>query len=225
MAEGVTTERLPKAAILALAYLIEREREYRETYGSDTYKKYWYDDIESVVRESGTLVKSTLGAAGILRMEEVLFQETVGDRFYGNDLTGGVKYDVQLADKGAVRPKPAGDVSFRYARPIRWDTQIEERIRFNTPFDADRFSKAFSLESTTTYLYEIANRVDFRADYLLTVARTDANADTTLAHVIAPSFLFYLENEIRLLATLRIVKTHQDPWSREFSLTFAFKAL
>jgi len=224
VAEGVTKERLPKETMLALAYLIEREPEYRQTYGSDTYKKHWYDDIEHVVSESGLLTQGTLGAAGILRIEEVLFQESVGDRFYGFDLTVGAKLDLTLPDSDAPRPKPAGDVVFRYARPIRWDTQIEGRVRLNTPFD-DRFRKTFSLETTTAYLYELTNRVDFRADYLLTVRKPDTGAETTLSHVIAPSFLFYLENEVRLLATLRLVKTPRDPWSQEFSLTFAFKAI
>lgn len=224
LAEGVTTQRLPKEALLAVAYLIEREREYRETYGSETYKKFWYEEIEEVVQASGMLAQETLGAAGVLRMEEVLFQESIGDRFYGFDLTLGAKYDLTLPEKNAPRPKPSGDLNLRYALPIRWDTQVEEHLRINTPF-GDSFGKAFSLTSTTTYLYEITNRVDFRADYLLTAERQHQNAKVTLSHVVVPSFLFYIENEVRLLATLRLVKTYQEPWSKEFSLALAFKAL
>lgn len=224
LAEGVIIRRLPKEALLSVAYLIEREREYREIHGSETYKKFWYEDIEEVVRTSGVLAQETLGAAGVLRMEEVLFQEPIGDRFYGFDLTLGAKYDLTLPEKGTPRPHPSGDVNLRYALPLRWDTQIEERFRLNTPFGSS-FGKAFSLTSTTTYLYELTNRVDFRADYLLTAERRHQNADVNLSHVIAPSFLFYIENEIRLLATLRLVKTYREPWSKEFSLAFAFKAL
>ncbi|MBM3216192.1 hypothetical protein FJZ36_14905 [Candidatus Poribacteria bacterium] len=224
VSEGVTTDRLPRQTMLRIASIIEREPEYRQRYGADTYKKYWYEDVEENVQRSGLLEGKSLGAAGVLRMEEVLFQENIADRYYGYDATLGIKYDLQTAKKGVKRSEPAADLSVRYARPIRWDTQVGERLRVNSPMKSGEFGRAFDFSSTTSYLYELTNRVDFRADYLLGIAKETADADLRFAHTLTPTFLFYIENEVRLLATVRVLKVAQDPWTHEYKLTLTYKA-
>ena len=93
--EGELSDHLPKEAILEISKIINREGEYRDKYG-DTYEKEWYQDMETVMRESGLLKEDGLGAIGILRIEEVLEREDIADRFYGWDVTLGSKFDITL---------------------------------------------------------------------------------------------------------------------------------
>ena len=67
--EGELTDHLPKAAILEISKIINREGEYEDRYG-ETYKKEWYRDMETIMHESGLLKEDGLGAIGIIRIEE-----------------------------------------------------------------------------------------------------------------------------------------------------------
>jgi hypothetical protein len=220
--EGVTTERMPRDSMLRLAHIIESERVYRQEHGSATYAKYWLGAIEAEARRSGALTGEGVGAAGVFRVEEVLFRENIGDRFYGYDVAGGLRYDVTNAD-GLTPGAPRGDVTARYARPIQWSTQIDASLRVNTPLDAN-VGRLYEVAATVGYLYELTNRVDFLLDYGAGVLADTRGGPTVVTHAIRPSFLLYLEDELRLLATVRVLKPAGEPWRQELALTLNYKA-
>ena len=81
LAEGLIFEQLPKETMIELGHIIERSSEYEDVNGT-RYENYWFEDMENAIGKSRILGES-LGAIGILRMREVLFQERINDRFYG----------------------------------------------------------------------------------------------------------------------------------------------
>ncbi len=222
--ENVTERRLPAETLLEMAAAIERQREYVQRFGDDTYTKYWFEDIETIVQNSGYLRGETIGASGALRMSEALYRENIGERYYGYDVTLGLRYTLTQADAQADRPAPAADLSARYARPISWSSQIEGRAALASPLDGD-FGSAYRLSASTGYLYEAMNRIDFRLDYRVDMERFAGGGNTVVSHTATPSFLFYIENEARLIVSLSLVRADGKPWRRELALTLNFKAL
>jgi hypothetical protein len=222
--EGVTTARMPRESLLAIAHIIESKRAYRQDHGADTYRKYWFGAIEAAAAASGVLAGDGIGAAGAFRVEEVLFRENIGDRFYGFEFASGVRHDLTSPDSTADRIAPRVDVTARYARPIRWSTQIDARARLNAPLDSD-VGRVFDLDASAGYLYELTNRVDFRLEYAIDVHRPAVGADALLSHAVLPSFLLYLEDQLRLVATVRLIKPVHEEWRQEVALTLNYKAL
>jgi hypothetical protein len=224
LSEGVTSGRMPKQTMLNVAQIIARQSEYRQRYGAATYRRFWYDDIETAVQGSGLLTQDALGVLGSERLEEVLFRENVGDRFYGYDVTLGVRYDLLLPTRGARRPTTKMDLNLRYARPVRWDTQISHGLRLNSALRAGEFARAVDLSATTGFLYELTNRVDLNMHYRLALQRAADSGNVTASHEFTPTFLYYIENEVRLLATLRVLKTMRGAWDSELAVALNYKA-
>ena len=83
--EGIISDRMQKQTMIDLGHIIEKESEYRELYGS-RYQNYWYEDMQNEVQKSG-MVLGSIGAIGVLRMQEVLERERINERFYGGPPT------------------------------------------------------------------------------------------------------------------------------------------
>ena len=217
--EGELRDHLPKAAILEISKIINREREYEDRYG-ETYEKEWYDDMEAIMRASGLLKEDALGAFGILRIEEVLEREHVADRFYGWDVTLGSKFDISRPFTAENRPPVNLDVSASYARPITWRWQVSERISINTPFDG--LGKAFSSSLSSDISYELSNRVDLRLRHLIRLEKPEA-ADTVASHSFGLSFLYYIENHVNLVATQQIEKAPEESITTNFTIALNYR--
>ena len=217
--EGELKDHLPKAAILEISKIINREREYDDKYG-ETYEKEWYDDMEAIMRESGLLKEDALGAIGILRIEEVLEREHIADRFYGWDVTLGSKFDITTPFTGEGHSPINLDVSASYARPITWRWQISERISINTPFDA--LGTAFSSSLSSDISYELSNRVDLRLRHLIRLEKPEAeNAEAS--HSFGLSFIYYIENNFNLVATQQIEKSPEEHITTNFTIALNYR--
>ena len=217
--EGELTDHLTKEAILEISKIINREEEYRDKYG-DTYEKEWYQDMETVMRESGLLKEDGLGAIGILRIEEVLEREDIADRFYGWDVTLGSKFDITLPFTDQDRSPANLDVSASYARPIAWRWQVSERISMNTPFD--NFGTAFSSLLSSDISYELSNRVDVRLRHLLQLEKLEAD-DAKISHSLGASFIYYIENNLNLVVTEQITKAPEDDIISDFTVVLNYR--
>lgn len=217
--EGELKDNLSKAAMLEISKIINREREYEDRYG-ETYEKEWYDDMEAVMRESGLLKGDALGAVGILRIEEVLEREHIADRFYGWDVTLGSKFDFSRPFIGENRPPVNLDVSASYARPITWRWQVSERISINTPFDG--MGKAFSSSLSSDISFELSNRVDLRLRHLIRLEKPEAE-DAAASHSFGLSFLYYIENNVNLVATQQIEKAPEESITTNFTIALNYR--
>ena len=217
--EGELSGHLPKDAILELSKIVNRESEYRDRYG-ETYEREWYREMEAVMRESGLLKEDGLGAIGILRIEEVLEREDIADRFYGWDVALGSKFDITTPYEDQDRPIANLDVTASYARPIAWQWQISERITMNTPFDS--FGSAYSLSLSSDLSYELSNRIDLRLRHLFQLSKLDGE-DAQNSQALGVSFIYYIENNLNLVATQQIEIVPDEDITSNFTVLLNYR--
>ena len=149
---------------------------------------------------------------GSLRVDEVLFQEHVNERFIGWDLRTGVRFEALTKDADTDRQDPGLSLRFRYSRPVGWDSQFDISAQYTSPFTGDFGSKVFTASSSLNYLYEVTNRVDFTISNILTATRSDPNVKATVVEQVRSGFIFFIENQVNLSVTGTIAKERgQDP--------------
>ncbi len=240
--EGIISEHLPKETMIRLGHIIEKEQEYRDLYG-DRYENYWFEDMTNEISKSGLVLGEI--AFGVLRMQEVLTQEQINDRFYGWEVNAGVLFQVMTPVIGRDRNEPALSIGFRYSRPISWNTQINTRFILTTPFSRN-FGKAYDFVQTTDFIYEFANRISFTVDQTFRVEKYRAMQDplraegftvarvveespsrgrsgTTHSTVISLGLTFFIENKINLTASERITAIRGQPLRQSFNVGLSYK--
>ena len=216
--EGVISDFLPKDTMIALGQIIEREDRYRDLYGGRSYQQYWYEDMSSEINKTGLVTGGgNIGPIGILRMREVLTQETISDRFFGWDVNAGVQYQLQTRDKNIERPPPALAVNVRYSRPISWQIQVNTDFKLDTPFNDD-FRREYNVRQNVEFIYEITNRIAFVTSNTLDINKK-RDEDARFRYTSNISFTFFVENTISLSAIEQISKEEGSPFRQ--SLLFA----
>ena len=219
MKEGELSDHLPKDVILELSQIIKREDEYKDKFG-EIYKKEWYKDMEAVMTESGLLQADGLSAIGVLRIEEILEREEIADRFYGWDVALGSKFDITTPYTDQERSIAHLDVTASYARPIAWQWQISERLSINTPFDS--IGGAFSLSLSSDISYELSNRIDLRLRHLFRLDKPEVG-NTESSHSLGASFIYYIENNINLVATQQVEIVPDEDIATNFTVVFNYR--
>ena len=217
--EGELSSHLPQEVILELSKIINREGEYQDRFG-EVYKKEWYNDMEAAMRGSGLLQEDGLSAIGVLRIEEILEREDIADRFYGWDVALGTKFDITTPYEGQDRPIANLDVTASYARPIAWQWQISERITMNTPFDS--FGSAYSLSLSSDLSYELSNRIDLRFRHLFQMLKPEGG-DAEHSQALGISFIYYIENNLNLVATEQIEITPDEDITSNFTVVLNYR--
>jgi hypothetical protein len=217
--EGAITGHLGKEDLITLGNIIEREAEFKDEYGS-AYEPHWYEAMEEVIRGSGKLSGETIGAMGILRMEEVLFEETIHDRFYGWEVRAGVGHEITTFDESDTQGSV--EAGFAFAYPFALSSQLNHRTDYTTPFDD--MGGAYLIESATDYIYELTNRIDFISSYQLQVARASEDADTVESHAISTGFIFYIENQINLVVSGQLDKSgDEEDWNTSANVAVTYR--
>ncbi len=216
--EGIISRRLPKETMIELGHIIEREREFKDLYG-DRYRNYWFEDMTNEIKKSN-LVLGEVGF-GILRMQEVLFQERINDRFYGWEATAGIQFNVLTPLKDRKRRDPSMSVGFRYSRPLNWSTQVNARFNVNTPFSGD-FGRIYNLSQTTDFIYELTNKISFTAAQRFRVTK-QRNIDAKLSTTISFALTFFIENKINLTASEQLTTVEGQPFRQSFNVGLTYK--
>jgi hypothetical protein len=216
--EGVISGHLSKADLIKLGNIIEREGEFQDEHGS-AYRPYWYEAMEKVIRDSGKLKGDTLGAMGVLRMDEVLFQEVIHDRYYGWDVRAGVGHEITTSDKSD--PQGSLEAAFSFAYPMGLKSQINHRTDYNTPFD--NAGEAFEITSITDYIYEVSNRIDFIGSYQLQYDKASPDEDGVDGHSIGLGFIFYIENQVNVSVTSQLSKVGDGDWFTNTSVSIGYR--
>ena len=219
MKEGELGDHLPKDIILELSQIIKREDEYKDKFG-EIYKKEWYEDMEAIITESGLLKADRLSAIGVLRIEEILEREEIADRFYGWDVALGSKFDITTPYTDQERSIAHLDVTASYARPIAWQWQISERLSINTPFDS--IGGAFSLSLSSDISYELSNRIDLRLRHLFRLDKPEVG-NTESSHSLGASFIYYIENNINLVATQQVEIVPDEDIATNFTVVLNYR--
>lgn len=203
--ENIITDHLPKATMIKIANIIDRQSEYINIYG-ETYENFWLFDIENEIRASGMLIGNHVGAIGILRMRQVLFNinERVNNRYFGYDINIGSKFVLSTFDK-SKSGSPNLSISGRYSYPLGWRFQINGNFEFFTPMDSMFFGQVNS-NFGVDFIYELSNRINFVANYKLNASKPYGIMKFEINHIFSTSFLYYLENEIYYGFTTSIQK-------------------
>ena len=219
--EGVISDFLPKDTMIELGQIIEKEGEYRNLYGGRSYQQYWYEDMSSEINKTGLVTGGgNIGPIGILRMREVLTQETISDRFFGWDVNAGIQYQLQTRDKNVERPPPALAVNMRYSRPISWQIQVNTDFKLDTPFNDD-FRREYNVRQNVEFIYEITNRIAFVTSNTLHINKK-RDQDARFRYTSNINFTFFVENAISLSAIEQISKEEGYPFRQSllFALTY-----
>ena len=217
--EGIISERLPKESMIELGHIIDKEAEYRELYG-DRYQNYWYEDMQNEIQKSRKVLGS-IGAIGVLRMQEVLEKERINERFYGWDLSAGVQLEVLTPTTGEPRDDPAFSLGLRYSRPISWSTQINTGFNINTPFSGE-FGQRYDIGWQTDFIYEITNKINLTLVHLLRLSKKKSEK-AQHNNIGSAGFNFFTENKINLNTAFVIRKDESNPWRISFTTGLSYR--
>ncbi len=190
-------------AMIELARVIDLEDEYRSKYGAREYKKYWFEDMEKIFKKAGVLKKESLGAFGIVRINEIFSYEKIGGRFHGWKVRGGLgkilsNYDGESEDTTA-------DAEFEYGKPYGYDAQFTEHALISKVLNSDS-AMDFQFDNTMTYTYELSDKIDWDNSWKLHYDAYDVGDDVT-TNLLSTGFNYYLPNELVFNVTLALSKT------------------
>ena len=219
--EGVIKGPLSKETLIALAQVIERRGEFETQFG-DRYKPRWFRAMEEVIAESGMFVEGGFGAVGTLRVDEVLFQEHVNERFIGWDVRTGVRFEAVTKDSDTPRQDPGMSLRVRYSRPVGWKSQFDISAQYTSPFTGD-FGDIYTLSLSLNYLYEVTNRVDFTLSNIITSTRSEPDIDAILVGQVRSGFIFFIENQINLNITGTIAKTRGEDATQSLNMAIEYR--
>lgn len=194
---GVLAGDLSDDSYLELAKIIDRENEYKSKHGIVEYKKYWFEDMEKIFNTSGKLKGNSLGALGIIRVEEVM-NEKYGVRSHGWTIRGGAGFI--LSNYDGSESDPSLDISFEYALPYSYKMQLNERLDYSSIL-ADDMVHQFT--NTLSLTYEISNKVDWENGIttILTMPTAEGSENVT-SNSIYSSVHYYIANQLTADATL-----------------------
>jgi hypothetical protein len=197
---------LSDTTLLKLANIIDREDEFESKYGFREYKKYWYEAIEAALKEDGALKGESLGAFGIVRMDEILFVERISPRYHGWIVRSGVGQIVSNYDGEST--DPTFDLSFEYGLPMGYKAQFYDKALYSTIM-ADNVGHMFS--NYMAYTYEIADKVDWENGWNFTYNKaSDSDISDVTSNTISTTFRYYLANRLSVSTTLSLVGVEDD---------------
>ena len=220
-AEGVLPGPLPDEALIALAQIIERQAEYLVEHG-EAYKVPWYNAMEDVIVSACGCGQGALGAIGTLRINEVLFEEHVNERFIGWDVRAGMRLEALAPFEHLDRQTPGLSLRARYSRPVGWRSQMDVSSQYHSPGDSD-FGKVFTWTSTLNYLYEVTNRVDYTLSAIATTEQYDPDGESTTGHTIRSGFVFFIENQVNLNITGSLAKEEGQDYYQNVHMAIEYR--
>ncbi|SFV51525.1 hypothetical protein MNB_SV-12-780 [hydrothermal vent metagenome] len=189
--------------MIALAKVIDLQDEYESKYGFNDYKKYWYSDMEKALKSDGAIKKESLGAFGIVRINEILDLEKISGRFHGWQVRGGLGQIVSNYDGESESTTVDGE--FVYGLPIGYESQFTERATISKILDDDE-AIDFQFKNKISYTYELADRIDWENSFDIDFDKYNHGDDVTSTG-ISTGFRYYLANRLTFDTTLSLTKT------------------
>jgi hypothetical protein len=194
---------ISEKAVLDMAKIIDLEDEFISKYGSNEYKKYWYQAMENSLKKSHALIGDNLGTFGIVRISEILDTQKVAPRYHGWKVRAGLgkiisNYDGESED-------PTFDVGFEYDVPMGHEAQFTENALFSTVLNSDS-NLIYTAQNQMTYTYEISDRVDWENTWQLGYDAYD-EGDNVMNNTLSTGFRYYLANRLTYNLTFSMAKT------------------
>ena len=196
---GIVIREPSDQTYLAMSAVIARESEFKSQYGGG-YKQHWLSELEKVLQQAGILSNNMLGAAGVIKMHEILLQERISIRKHGWMVRGGIGFVASNYD--GSDSNPSLDAAFEYALPIGHRFQFLELAKYSTILD-DELIHQFS--NTMSATYEVSDRIDWENGWNIDmIFPNEDGAKDRVTNQLRSIFHYYLSNRI----------------SADFSLTF-----
>ncbi len=207
---GVVIGNVSDEAHIALARVIDREREFRSKFGGEEYKSKWYAELESVLKKSGGLKTGSLGASGTLHMDRVLgdvdrLGEPISVRKHGWLVRGGLGLIAQ--DFNGESGDPSMDLAWEYAKPIGLQAQFDNVMQYSTILADDTGSL---ISNTMSYTFELSDRVDWENRWLASMDIRDDRDNDVFSNTVSSSFLYYLTNRLNAKFTVAATSVEDD---------------
>lgn len=192
MAYGVLTREPSDQTYLELAAIVAREAEFKSRYGLSDYEQNWFDEMETVLQKAGLLKDKKLGAVGILKMHQVLFEERISLRKHG--WLAKVGAGIILSNYDGSDGDPSLDASFEYAIPFGYQLQVIELAKYSSILSDDLVHQFHNSLSAT---YEISDRIDWENRWKLDITMPTAdNTENLIRNDLSSTFRYYLSNRL-----------------------------
>lgn len=199
----ILTQPLSDEGMIALAKVIDLQDEYESKYGFADYKKYWYEDMEKALKDAGALQKESLGAFGIVRINEIIDLERISGRFHGWKVRGGLGQVLSNYDGNSE--STTVDAEFDYGLPIGYESQFTNRATLSQVLD-NKQPINYQFRNAASYTYEVADRIDWENAWTLGVDGYDVG-DDVMTNTLSTGFRYYLANRLTFDTTLSLSKT------------------
>ncbi len=203
---NVMTAEPSDACYLEVARMIDKEPEFKSKWGLKDYEQYWYKDIEDILNKEGLLKSGVLGVIGVLRLREVLIDESVTFPRYahGWKAQAGIGYIVSNY-KGSDED-PTLDASFVYAFPITNRLQFTDTFSYSTILGND-IGHYFTNDM---YLgYKLLENIVWVNDWTITInVPKDSEVRKPINNKFTSDFIYYITNT--LSADLMFTLTHSN---------------
>jgi len=200
---NIISGNLPDNAMLELAKIVDLEDEYISKYGLREYKKYWYEDMEKIFKQAGVLGKDSLGAFGIVRINEIFSYEKIGGRFHGWKVRAGI--GKILSNYDGESENTTADAEFEFGQPYGYNAQLTERALFSKVLDDDS-NLDYQFSNKLTYTYELSDTIDWDNSWVLDYQAYE-QGDNVTTNTLSSGFNYYLPNQLIFNVTLSLSKT------------------
>jgi len=186
--------------MLRVAQIINKEREYESRLGIDDYRTGWYQDIESEFETAGILADDGLGALGVIKIDEVLTEESISTRKHGWVARAGATAIIQ--DHQGNDSEPAFSLGFEYAKPYGYRGQLIDEATYLLG-DNSVFKNELS------YTYEISNTIDWENSWELILQQPD-QGDDLMTNRLSSGFAYEISNLLTLGTGLTVTDNDFD---------------
>ncbi|HHD83252.1 MAG TPA: hypothetical protein ENK93_00070 [Campylobacteraceae bacterium] len=224
---NIVKKDVSKQTVMKLAAIIAKQDEYRSKYSSREYKKYWFDDMGKLLQAEGA-TESQLDAFGIVRIEEILFEQTIYPRYHGWIVRAGVGQILSNYDNNSK--DPTLNLEFAYGLPVGIRGQFFENAKYAAllnNYTGHRFV------NTMTYTYELSDIIGWENRWVFDYNKASDNAGKVVhTNTISSTFAYYLSNKLSFNATLSLYKVTDgidnngnDNWEQKLftGLTYRLK--
>jgi len=203
--KGLLNADLSTAEYNQVAHVIARESEYRSRHGGNDYTQYWIADIERVLNKTGKV--RALGAAGILKANDVLMRETISSRKIGWLVKAGISEVIR--DYDGESAKPALDAAAEYYVPLSNQTQFSNEANLSANLKDD--DDGYRARNKMALSYQLSDRVDWENAWTVDYNKTDTK-NVKNSHTIntaSSTYRYYLTNKLAFDTTLSVTNDNQ----------------
>lgn len=195
-----------KATYNTIATIIAQEEQYKSKnrVGSN-YVQQWIGDIEKALVAGGQ-VNGALGAAGVIKMHDVLINENTFTRKIGWKVNTGVGLILSNYD-GTDGGDPSLDlIEAEYHRPLSNKTQFSDEAELSLTFGDDT---GYNLSNTMTVTHEVTDKLDWKNSWKLGYSKSSDNAgEDFISNTLSSVLSYELDNQLDLNLTARA--SHYD---------------